>query len=144
MSLRAAAMIAGRLASGVVWADFSSDSALLICAWIGGLRFLWPSTTRASRVSASPETIDHMSFHLPDMTTLRKALAHLKAVGVDFEDPGDEICPEAPSSKNSGLWFHDTDGYRWELSVLGGRLATDVRRCDESRSDFSPSTWVEA
>ena len=26
----------------------------------------------------SPETIGHMSFHLPDMATLRKALEHLK------------------------------------------------------------------
>src|ERR1043166_4249437 len=69
----------------------------------------------------SPETIDHMSFHLPDMATLRKALAHLKNVGADIEDPGDEIGPEAPGSKNMGLWFHDPDGYRWELSVLGGK-----------------------
>jgi len=67
----------------------------------------------------SPKTIDHMSFHLPNMATLRKALAHLKKVGVDIEDPGDEIGPEAPGSKNMGLWFHDPDGYRWELSVLG-------------------------
>ena len=69
----------------------------------------------------SPETIDHMSFHLPDMATLRKALAHLKKVDVDIEDPGDEIGPEAPGSKNMGLWFHDPDGYRWELSVLSGK-----------------------
>jgi len=67
----------------------------------------------------SPETIDHMSFHLPDMATLRKALAHLKSVGADVEDRGEEIGPEAPGSKNMGLWFHDPDGYRWELSVLG-------------------------
>lgn len=67
----------------------------------------------------SPATIDHVSFHLPDMTTLRKALAHLKKLKVDVEDPGDEIGPEAPGSKNMGLWFHDPDGYRWELSVLG-------------------------
>ena len=26
----------------------------------------------------SPQTIDHMSFHLPNLVTLRKALAHLK------------------------------------------------------------------
>ena len=69
----------------------------------------------------SPETIDHISFHVPDMATLRKALAHLKKIGVDIEDPGHEIGPEAPGSKNMGLWFHDPDGYRWELSVLGGR-----------------------
>ena len=69
----------------------------------------------------SPETIDHMSFHLPDMPTLRKALAHLKKIGVDIEDPGDEIGPEARGSKNMGLWFHDADGYRWELSVQGGK-----------------------
>ena len=54
------------------------------------------------------------------MRTLRKALAHLKKVGGDIEDPGDEIGPEAYGSKNMGLWFHDPDGYRWELSVLGG------------------------
>jgi catechol 2,3-dioxygenase-like lactoylglutathione lyase family enzyme len=68
----------------------------------------------------SPETLDHVSFHLPNMSTLRKALAHLKEHEVDVEDPGNEIGPEAPGSKNMGLWFHDPDGYRWELSVLGG------------------------
>jgi len=69
----------------------------------------------------SPETIDHMSFHLPDMATLRKALAHLKELDVNIEDPDDEIGPEVPGSKNMGLWFHDPDGYRWELSVQGGK-----------------------
>jgi catechol 2,3-dioxygenase-like lactoylglutathione lyase family enzyme len=68
----------------------------------------------------SPKTIEHVSFHLPDMTALRKALAHLKKHKVDLEDPGDEIGPEAPGSKNMGLWFHDPDGYRWELSVQDG------------------------
>jgi catechol 2,3-dioxygenase-like lactoylglutathione lyase family enzyme len=68
----------------------------------------------------SPETLDHVSFHLPNMSTLRKALAHLKEHQVDVEDPGNEIGPETPGSKNMGLWFHDPDGYRWELSVLGG------------------------
>ena len=68
----------------------------------------------------SPKTIEHMSFHLPNMTALRKARAHLKKHKVDLEDPGDEIGPEAPGSKNMGLWFHDPDGYRWELSVQDG------------------------
>jgi catechol 2,3-dioxygenase-like lactoylglutathione lyase family enzyme len=68
----------------------------------------------------SPKTIEHMSFHLPNMTALRKARAHLKRHRVDLEDPGDEIGPEAPGSKNMGLWFHDPDGYRWELSVQDG------------------------
>ena len=69
----------------------------------------------------SPETIDHMSFLLPNMATLRKALAHLQSVDADIEDPGDEIGPEAAGSENMGLWFHDPDGYRWELSVLGDK-----------------------
>jgi catechol 2,3-dioxygenase-like lactoylglutathione lyase family enzyme len=68
-----------------------------------------------------PQVFDHMSFHLPSMATLRKALAHLKKNKVNIEDPGDEIGPEAPGSKNMGLWFHDPDGYRWELSVPGGK-----------------------
>ena len=69
----------------------------------------------------SPGTLDHMSFHLPNMATLKKALIHLKKVGVDLEDPGDEIGPEGPGSPHKGLWFHDPDGYRWELSVQGGK-----------------------
>ena len=69
----------------------------------------------------SPKTIDHMSFHLPNMGKLQKALAHLNKHKVDVEDPGNEIGPEAEGSKNMGLWFHDPDGYRWELSVQGGR-----------------------
>jgi len=65
-----------------------------------------------------PETIEHMSFHLSSMKALRDALAWLKKHDVVVEDPGDEIGPEAPESKNMGLWFRDPDGYRWELSVL--------------------------
>lgn len=70
-----------------------------------------------SKGKPSPKTIGHMSFHLPNMATLRKALAHLKRHKVEVEDPGDEIGPEAPGSPNMGVWFHDPDGYRWELSV---------------------------
>ncbi len=68
----------------------------------------------------SPKTLDHMSFHLPNMTALRKALAHLKKLKVEIEDPGEEIGPEAEGSKHVGLWFYDPDGYRWELSVQRG------------------------
>lgn len=67
-----------------------------------------------------PETIDHVSFHLPDMRRLRAALELLKSRGVAVEDPGDEIGPEAPGSPHMGLWFADPDGYRWELSVQNG------------------------
>jgi catechol 2,3-dioxygenase-like lactoylglutathione lyase family enzyme len=69
----------------------------------------------------SPKTLGHLSFHLPNMTTLRKALGHLKKHKVKLEDPGDEIGPEAPGSKHMGLWFRDPDGYRWELSVQDGK-----------------------
>jgi catechol 2,3-dioxygenase-like lactoylglutathione lyase family enzyme len=68
-----------------------------------------------------PRTIDHVSFHLPDMKALQSALEWLKKHGVNVEDPGDEIGPEAPGSPNMGIWFHDPDGYRWELSVLAKR-----------------------
>ena len=68
----------------------------------------------------SPGTLGHMSFHLSDMAMLRKALKHLKSIGADLEDPGDEIGPEAPGSPHMALWLHDPDGYRWELSVQGG------------------------
>ena len=68
----------------------------------------------------APETLGHMSFHLPDMTTLRKALKHLRSIKADLEDPGDEIGPEAPGSPHLGLWVNDPDGYRWELSVQNG------------------------
>lgn len=64
-----------------------------------------------------PKTIQHVSFHLPSIRRLRAALALLKKHGVSIEDPGDEIGPEAPGSPNMGIWFHDPDGYRWELSV---------------------------
>jgi catechol 2,3-dioxygenase-like lactoylglutathione lyase family enzyme len=69
----------------------------------------------------SPGTLEHMSFHLPNMRTLRRALAHLKKLKVKIEDPGDEIGPEGPGSPHMALWFHDLDGYRWELSVQNGR-----------------------
>jgi catechol 2,3-dioxygenase-like lactoylglutathione lyase family enzyme len=69
----------------------------------------------------SPRIIDHMSFHLPTMAALRKALAHLKKMKVKVEDPGHEIGPESPESPHMGLWFRDRDGYRWELSVQNAR-----------------------
>jgi catechol 2,3-dioxygenase-like lactoylglutathione lyase family enzyme len=68
-----------------------------------------------------PKTFGHMSFHLTNMNALRKALAHLKKHKVKLEDPGDEIGPEAPGSKHMGIWFHDPDGYRWELSVQNAK-----------------------
>ncbi|HEY5258727.1 MAG TPA: VOC family protein [Candidatus Baltobacteraceae bacterium] len=64
-----------------------------------------------------PGTLDHMSFHVADRAALERALSELRTGGVKLEDPGDEIGPEAPGSPNVGLWFHDPDGYRWELSV---------------------------
>ncbi len=67
-----------------------------------------------------PGTIEHMSFHVANMGALRAALRVLKEHEVDVEDPGNEIGPEAEGSSNMGLWFHDPDGYRWELSVQGG------------------------
>jgi catechol 2,3-dioxygenase-like lactoylglutathione lyase family enzyme len=67
-----------------------------------------------------PGTIGHMSFHVHNMHALREALQSLKKNGVKLEDPGDEIGPEAPGSPHLGLWFHDPDGYRWELSVQNG------------------------
>ena len=51
----------------------------------------------------SPHTLGHMSFHLPNMTALRKALGHLKKHKVKVEDPGDEIGPEAPGAPHMGL-----------------------------------------
>jgi catechol 2,3-dioxygenase-like lactoylglutathione lyase family enzyme len=69
----------------------------------------------------SPRTLGHMSFHLPSLSALRKALAHLRKAKAALEDPGDEIGPEAPGSPHLGIWFRDLDGYRWELNVPGGR-----------------------
>jgi catechol 2,3-dioxygenase-like lactoylglutathione lyase family enzyme len=68
----------------------------------------------------NPGTIDHVSFHLPNMRALGDALAVLKENQVEVEDPGDEIGPESKGSPHMGLWFHDPDGYRWELSVQNG------------------------
>lgn len=67
-----------------------------------------------------PETLQHISFHVANMGALREALQSLKQNGVALEDPGEEIGPEAPGSPHLGLWFHDPDGYRWELSVQNG------------------------
>ena len=67
-----------------------------------------------------PETIDHLSFRLDSMRTLREALQTLKSNGVNLEDPGNEIGPTSQDSPHMGLWFHDPDGYRWELSVQNG------------------------
>ena len=78
-------------------------------------------TIALAKGKPSPETFEHMSFHLTNMAELRRALKHLQSIGADLEDPGDEIGPEAPGSPHMGLWIHDPDGYRWELSVQDPR-----------------------
>ena len=70
-----------------------------------------------SKGKPSPKTVGHISFHLPNMVALKKALAHLQKHKVELEDPGDEIGPVAEGSKSLGIWFSDPDGYRWELAV---------------------------
>ncbi len=75
-----------------------------------------------------PEVLDHVSFHLKSMRELRSALAELRRKKVDLEDPGDEIGSEGGNSPNMGLWFHDPDGYRWELSVLAPPKRTTPRK----------------
>jgi catechol 2,3-dioxygenase-like lactoylglutathione lyase family enzyme len=77
-------------------------------------------TIALSKGEPDPSVFGHMSFHVADMKTLRTALAALRSSGVELEDPGDEIGPEGPGSPHLGLWFHDPDGYRWELSVQNG------------------------
>ena len=90
--------------------------------WEGGIAIGNDNITIAlHKGTPSPKTLGHMSFHLPNMKALRQALAHLKKLKVEIEDPGDEIGPESPESPNMGLWFYDLDGYRWELNVPGGR-----------------------
>ncbi|HZO92633.1 MAG TPA: VOC family protein [Candidatus Baltobacteraceae bacterium] len=70
------------------------------------------------RGEPSPETVGHISFQLGDRAELERALAHLEREGVALEDPGHEIGPMAPGQDDYlGLWFHDPDGYRWELSA---------------------------
>jgi catechol 2,3-dioxygenase-like lactoylglutathione lyase family enzyme len=64
-----------------------------------------------------PTVLEHLSFHLDDVDALRAAVETLRAAGVELEDPGDEIGPEGAGSPHWSLWFHDPDGYRWELSV---------------------------
>lgn len=76
------------------------------------------------RGTPHPATFGHLAFHLADMATLRQAVTILKAHGVPLEDPDDEIGPVAPGSPHLGLWFHDPDGYRWELMVVNGAQAT--------------------
>jgi catechol 2,3-dioxygenase-like lactoylglutathione lyase family enzyme len=78
-----------------------------------------------TRGQPDPGALGHMSFHLPSMQVLREALADLRRAGVELEDPGDEIGPEAPGSPNMGLWFHDLDGYRWELNVQADAPGSD-------------------
>ena len=49
-----------------------------------------------------PEVLHHISFHVRGMRELRAALVELQRKHVELEDPGDEIGPEGPGSKNMG------------------------------------------
>jgi len=66
-----------------------------------------------------PKVLTHLAFRTRDMPALESARDRLSDSGVKLEDPGDEIGPVAPGSGSMGLWFHDPDGYRWELYVRG-------------------------
>jgi catechol 2,3-dioxygenase-like lactoylglutathione lyase family enzyme len=70
-------------------------------------------------VKGSPVSgvLGHLAFRTSDVDALVVARDALRANGVDLEDPGNEIGPVAPGSASVGLWFHDPDGYRWELYV---------------------------
>jgi catechol 2,3-dioxygenase-like lactoylglutathione lyase family enzyme len=72
-------------------------------------------------VKGSPASgvLHHLGFRTSDIEALEVARDALRANGVDLEDPGNEIGPVAPGSTSVGLWFHDRDGYRWELYVEG-------------------------
>src|SRR5438874_1410819 len=56
----------------------------------------------------SPRTFDHMSFHLPNMKTLRKALQHLQKHKVDLEmvriPKGKSQCPYHSHAAESELY----------------------------------------
>lgn len=62
-----------------------------------------------------PKTLTHMAFRTRDLASLESARDFLRDHGVALEDPGNEIGPVVEGSANVGLWFHDKDGYRWEL-----------------------------
>jgi catechol 2,3-dioxygenase-like lactoylglutathione lyase family enzyme len=72
-------------------------------------------------VAGKPDAsgMTHLAFRARDLATLQAARDALRDGGVKLEDPGDEIGPVSPTSKSLGLWFHDPDGYRWELFVPG-------------------------
>lgn|GEM_PF-202151 len=91
----------------------------------------------------APHVLQHMSFHLPDMKTLRAALEFLRQQGVELEDPGDEIGPEAPGSTHVGLWFRDLDGYRWELSVQNAAQYDGDGKRTKERVGFEPTERYE-
>jgi catechol 2,3-dioxygenase-like lactoylglutathione lyase family enzyme len=60
---------------------------------------------------------EHMAFSLPDLGALTEAATVLMAQGVKLEDGENAIGPVAPGSSSLGVWFRDSDGYRWELFV---------------------------
>lgn len=66
-----------------------------------------------------PAVLGHLAFQTKDALALVWARDRLRENGVKLEDPGDEIGPVVPGSSSMGLWFHDVDGYRWELYVRG-------------------------
>lgn len=66
-----------------------------------------------------PKVLTHLAFRAQDMAALESARDQLRNSGVKLEDPGEEIGPVGPGSSSVGLWFHDVDGYRWELYVRG-------------------------
>lgn len=64
----------------------------------------------------SPKTIGHVAFHLPTMTILKKALAHLKKLKVQVEDPGMKSGPwrQDPRAWGSGLPTQTATGGNWQ------------------------------
>ena len=86
-----------------------------------------PLLQEAARLSPADQTVrDLLAKMLTPTSTaesyLDLSLQHYRAerFAESIAAAGDEIGPEAPGSPHMGLWVHDLDGYRWELSVQGG------------------------
>ena len=70
-----------------------------------------------------PSALTHMAFRTKDMASLKSSRDFLRAKGVALEDPGEEIGPVAEGSASLGIWFRDSDGYRWELYLAAEDIA---------------------
>lgn len=79
---------------------------------------LWPQST--GTFAADTPGLHHLAFEAPGPDEIRRAQSVLEQIGAEFAYEG--VVPHRDGADSGGLFFHDPDGTRLELSTAHAPL----------------------